>query len=78
MRSGCGLWPIRRLNDRAPEGTHEAVRREALDVFTKARGEDGLEKRRNAQRLKIDFDDVWKEEGGKGWEELKRVFALIE
>ena len=67
---------MRRFNDRAPEGTLEAVRKEALEVFTKARGVDGMEKRRNAQRLKEEFAAVW-EDGGRGWEGLKRLLSFI-
>lgn len=77
VRSGCGLWPMRRFEDQAPNGSLEAVRREAIDVFTRARGEDGREKRRNAQKLSEEFKAIWKD-GGRGWDELKKILALVD
>ncbi|KAI5117421.1 hypothetical protein M0805_004052 [Coniferiporia weirii] len=76
VRTGHGLRPLHRLEGRAPEGTIAAVRREAAEVFTKARGEDGAEKRANAQRLAKAFAQYW-EEGGQGWEELGKVVSVL-
>ncbi|KAI5115021.1 hypothetical protein M0805_006072, partial [Coniferiporia weirii] len=76
VRTGNGLRPLHRLDGCAPEGTIAAVRREAAEVFTKARGEDGAEKRANAQRLAKAFAQYW-EEGGQGWEELGKVVGVV-
>lgn len=54
VRTGQGLRPVHRLNDKKPEGTIDAVRREAFGVFTKAQGEDGEEKRKNVQKISED------------------------
>ncbi|KAI5117422.1 hypothetical protein M0805_004053 [Coniferiporia weirii] len=76
VRTGHGLRPLHRLGGRAPEGTIAAVRREAAEVFTKARGKDGAEKRANAQRLAKAFAQYW-EEGGEGWKELGKVVGVL-
>ncbi|KAI5117418.1 hypothetical protein M0805_004050, partial [Coniferiporia weirii] len=76
VRTGHGLRPLHRLGGGAPEGTIAAVRREAAEVFTKARGEDGAEKRANAQRLAKAFAQYW-EEGGEGWKELGKVVGVL-
>ncbi|KAI5117423.1 hypothetical protein M0805_004054 [Coniferiporia weirii] len=76
VRTGHGLRPLHRLGGRAPEGTIAAVRREAAEVFTKARGEDGAEKRANAQKFAKAFAQYW-EEGGEGWKELKKVVDVL-
>ncbi|THH12091.1 hypothetical protein EW145_g231 [Phellinidium pouzarii] len=76
VRNGPGKGPIHRLGGRTPEGTVDAVRREAIEVFTKARGEDGRVKRANVQRLREIFAHHW-EEGGAGWTELKRLTDIL-
>ncbi|KAI5114647.1 hypothetical protein M0805_004150, partial [Coniferiporia weirii] len=76
VRTGYGLRPLHRLGGRAPEGTIAAVRREVAEIFTKARGQDGAEKRANAQRFAKAFAQYW-EEGGQGWEELGKVVGVL-
>ena len=76
MRTGHGLRPVHRLGDKAPEGTIEAVRREALEVLGKAYGKDGQEKRGKAQRLSREFARGW-EVGGSSWQELSRAMEIL-
>lgn len=76
VRNGHGLRPIHRLGNKVPEGTIEAVRREATDAFTKARGEDGEKKRSKAQWFSKKFAEGW-ESGGSSWEELRKVVNIL-
>ena len=76
VRTGHGLRPIHRLGDRAPEGSLEAVRREAREVLTKARGEDGAVKRANAQKLSKAIINTWKEDG-ICWQEMRKIFDVL-
>ena len=48
VRNGEALRPIHRVGGRTPTGTAEAVQREAIEVFAKAHGDDGMVIRRNA------------------------------
>ena len=74
LRSGDGLRPIHRLGDYTPEGTQESIRREFIEVLTKARGEDGSIKRQNARRLQDLIKENWAP-GGYGWTEIERSLA---
>lgn len=76
VRNGGALRPIHRLGGRAPEGTVEAIREEAIDVFTKARGEHGKTIRRNAQRLGKQLADYWAADGD-GWKQLQRIVDVL-
>ena len=76
VRSGHGLRPIHRLGDKTPAGTLEAIRQEANDLLTKARGEDGQAKRRKAQWFSEQFAKNW-EEGGVAWQELKKFVESL-
>ena len=76
MRNGLGLRPIRRLGDKAPEGTLEAVRREMAEVLAKAYGEDGQKKRAKAQWFSREFARNW-EAGGLAWQELERAMEVL-
>ncbi|EKM54549.1 glycosyltransferase family 1 protein [Phanerochaete carnosa HHB-10118-sp] len=63
VRTGeSGLKPIYRTG-KAPTGTLEAVREEAITVLGKAFGEDGVKKRANIQRLREASLKLWKEGG---------------
>ncbi|PAV19567.1 UDP-Glycosyltransferase glycogen phosphorylase [Pyrrhoderma noxium] len=73
VRNGLGLRPLHRLGNKSPEGTVEAVRREIREVLDKARGEDGKIKRENAQKLSVKFSEMWDEENGSGWRDLKKL-----
>lgn len=75
-RQGLALRPMHRLNGRAPEGTVEALRKEATEVLKKARGEDGQVRRMNAQRLGEQFASYWAPDGA-GWKELQRIADVL-
>ena len=60
-----------RLNGCAPESTVEAVRREFTEALEKAKGEDGRNKRDNAEKLR----QAW-EQGGEGWPELSEAYGF--
>lgn len=76
VRLGNGLRPIHRLGDKCPEGTVDAVRREMSEVLDMARGEDGLVKRQNAQRLGELFSETWSA-SGPGWVVLKDLVKSL-
>ncbi len=63
IRSGSGLLPIHRLQDRAPTGTVEAVRKEAAITLDQAFGEDGKRKRANVRRLQESVLNAWSADG---------------
>ncbi|KAI5117596.1 hypothetical protein M0805_004047 [Coniferiporia weirii] len=70
VRTGTyGLRPVHRLG-RAPVGTLEALREETRDMMTRAFGEDGREKRRNAERIRNQISGSWAEEG-YCWKEIQ-------
>ena len=75
-RQDVALRPMHRLGGRTPEGTVEALRKEATEVFTKARGEDGKIRRMNAQELGKQLVDYWAP-GGAGWRELQRIIDVL-
>lgn len=75
-RQDVALRPMHRLGGKAPSGTIEALKKEAIDVFTKARGADGELKRANAQKLGKQFADLW-EKDGFGWKELQRFADIL-
>ncbi|KAG5650553.1 hypothetical protein H0H81_011834 [Sphagnurus paluster] len=62
VRTGSGLRPIYR-NGKTPKGTREAVGEEIRRVLDICRGPEGEELRRNAERLKVQFNHAWKEGG---------------
>ncbi|KAI0745133.1 UDP-Glycosyltransferase/glycogen phosphorylase [Earliella scabrosa] len=62
VRSGDGLKPIYRTGY-TPKGTVEAVKAEAREIFAKAFGEDGAEKRARLQELRKKVTSEW-EDGG--------------
>ncbi|KAL5529835.1 hypothetical protein ACEPAF_6092 [Sanghuangporus sanghuang] len=72
VRTGQGLLPIHRLGDNVPIGTLDAVRQEAVDVLTKARGKDGEIKREKAQWFMEQFAKSWTE-GGQAWIDMKKL-----
>ncbi|KAL5487463.1 hypothetical protein ACEPAI_5571 [Sanghuangporus weigelae] len=76
VRTGQGLLPIHRLGDKAPVGTVDAVRQEAIDVLTKARGKDGEAKREKAQWFMEQFARSW-EEGGQAWIDMKKLVESL-
>ena len=62
VRSEDGLRPIHHLG-RAPEGTVESVKRETKKILQLAFGDDGEQKRRNVEKLRVRLGDAWTEEG---------------
>ncbi|EIN06342.1 UDP-Glycosyltransferase/glycogen phosphorylase [Punctularia strigosozonata HHB-11173 SS5] len=63
VRSGTmGLKTVYRTGI-APEGTVDAVRREAREVLQLAKGRDGEAKRQNALKLKAKLAEAWTEHG---------------
>ena len=61
VRSGLGLKPIHRLGGKSPQGTLESAKAEFIDLFAKARGEDGKAKRAKAQWFEEQFEKTWEE-----------------
>ena len=76
VRSGLGLKPIHRLGGKSPQGTLESAKAEFIDLFAKARGEDGKAKREKAQWFKEQFEKTW-EEGGYSANELKKIANIF-
>ncbi|KAG5637116.1 hypothetical protein H0H81_005709 [Sphagnurus paluster] len=70
VRSGRGLGPIYR-NGKTPKGTREAVGEEIRRVLDICKGEEGDQMRRNAERLKVEFRNVW-EKGGSAILEVQK------
>ncbi|KAG5635137.1 hypothetical protein H0H81_012325 [Sphagnurus paluster] len=62
VRTGQGLRPICR-NGKTPKGTREAVGEEIRRVLDSCKGEEGEQLRRNAERLRGELADAWKEGG---------------
>ncbi|KAF8577033.1 glycosyltransferase family 1 protein [Ramaria rubella] len=71
-RTGHGLKPLHR--GVTPKGTIEAVAAEARDVFQRARGPEGLRKRKNAEKLRDDMRKEW-EEGGNALKNLRKFLG---
>ena len=76
VRSGLGLQPLYRGGaNKRPEGTLDAVRREAREVLERAFGEDGRTKRENVRRLNVKIGAAWEKEeevgGGSAWRNLE-------
>ncbi|KAI0634631.1 hypothetical protein C8Q77DRAFT_1113597 [Trametes polyzona] len=63
VRHGAGLGPIRRLQDRTPSGTLDAVRAEAQKVLAQAFGEDGMEKRERLRNVQAELAAAWQDGG---------------
>ncbi|KAJ7106171.1 UDP-Glycosyltransferase/glycogen phosphorylase [Mycena epipterygia] len=63
VRTGLGLTKPSYGSDRVPRGTREAVGSEMRGVIDEMRGEIGKEKRRNAERVKVELGKAWSEEG---------------
>ncbi|KAJ7242110.1 hypothetical protein C8J57DRAFT_1477611 [Mycena rebaudengoi] len=61
IRTGKGKLPL--LNGKVPQGTRAAVGAEFRSVVDDFRGSVGEEKKRNAQRMKVEYARAW-EEGG--------------
>ena len=76
VRNGSGLLPIRRLGDKKPTGTVEAVREEFRSVINLAFSYDGDLKRSKAQWFAEQFVRSW-EEGGSSTLDLKRIFEIV-
>ena len=73
VRTGNGLKPIYRTGY-APNGTVDAVKAEARDVFKKAFGEDGAKKRARLEAVRRGVTGEW-EEGGAS---LRDVSAFLD
>lgn len=76
VRNGHGLLPIRRLRDKTPTGTVEAIQKEFRTIIQLAFGYDGDLKRTKAQWFAEQFARSW-EEGGAALSEVKRVFEVV-
>ena len=77
MRNGeLGLSPLKRLDDKSPKGDLESVYKEIREVLTKARGEDGKIKRRNAARIAKQLPGGW-EEGGSCQKDIQNLLNLM-
>jgi hypothetical protein len=71
VRTGTGLKPLYR--GVKPTGTVEAVASEARTILQKARGAEGMRKRRNAESLR----DKWKKEWEEGGDALKNLRVFL-
>lgn len=75
VRTGPGLLPVHRLG-RAPTGTIEAIRAEAVATLDKAFGEDGKRKRANIEKMREKISNVWSP-GGSCTRELQGLADTI-
>lgn len=76
VRSGeMGLKTVYRTG-KAPEGTIDAVRREAKTTLELARGSDGAVKRENAQVIKQQLAEAWAEHG-PAFQAFKRLLSDV-
>jgi len=79
VRTGTsGLKPIHRLDNKAPVGTLESLRVEAIDVLDKAFGDDGIKKRANVKRLQEKILKSWSNGGSSRRDMEALVNALID
>ncbi|KAJ7935541.1 UDP-Glycosyltransferase/glycogen phosphorylase [Mycena leptocephala] len=62
VRTGSGMKPSYG-SERVPQGTREAVGSEIRGIIDDSRGEIGMEKRKNTQRLKVELRGAWGEGG---------------
>jgi hypothetical protein len=76
VRTGNGLLPIKRLRDKKPIGTVDAIQKEFHMVLKLAFGYDGDLKRTKAHWFAEQFARSW-EEGGSALSEVKRVFESV-
>ena len=77
MRNGeLGLSPLKRLGDKSPKGDLESVYKEIREVLTKANGEDGETKRRNAARIAKQLPEGWGE-GGSCQKDIQNLLDLM-
>lgn len=76
VRTGKGMLPLYRTG-KAPAGTFEALRTEALDVLAKAWGEDGNIKRENMRRLQTEVCEAWEGNGPASMEMEKFIEAVV-
>lgn len=74
VRTGPGLQPLYR--GKKPEGTIDAVRREARAVLAKAFGEDGKKKRENLKQLNAKIAEAWGE-GGAATKEFEAFATSV-
>ena len=65
-----------RREDRLVGHDGRLVRREAIDVLTRARGEEGVIIRKNAQKLGEELLNYWAPNGA-GWNELRRIIDVV-
>ncbi|KAJ7894070.1 hypothetical protein B0H13DRAFT_2036917 [Mycena leptocephala] len=72
VRTAKGLLPLH--NGRVPRGTREAVRAEFRQIVDLCRGEVGMEKRKNALRMRAEFAGAWAV-GGSSMMALNEFFA---
>ncbi|KAJ7047239.1 UDP-Glycosyltransferase/glycogen phosphorylase [Mycena alexandri] len=63
VRTGLGLTTPSYGSERVPRGTREAVGSEMRGVIDEMRGENGKEKRKNAERMKVELRMAWGERG---------------
>ncbi|EIN06349.1 hypothetical protein PUNSTDRAFT_137124 [Punctularia strigosozonata HHB-11173 SS5] len=76
VRSGeMGLKTVYRTG-KAPDGTVDAVRREAKNTLELARGPDGVIKRQNAQKIKQQLAEAWAEHG-PAYQAFRRLLSDI-
>ncbi|KAJ7868679.1 hypothetical protein B0H13DRAFT_2558393 [Mycena leptocephala] len=72
VRTAKGLLPLH--NGRVPRGTREAAGAEFREIVDLCRGEVGMEKRKNALRMRAEFVGAWAA-GGSSMMALNEFFA---
>ncbi|KAJ6569355.1 hypothetical protein B0H19DRAFT_1135172 [Mycena capillaripes] len=72
VRTAKGLQPLH--SGYVPRGTRDAMQAEFREVIDHCRGEVGKEKRRNAQRMQIEFASAWAA-GGSGVSAINEFLA---
>ncbi|KIJ46305.1 glycosyltransferase family 1 protein [Sphaerobolus stellatus SS14] len=76
-RTGAGLKPLKRgplKRGVKPEGTLEAIEKEARWILADARGPNGKIKRQNAEAIKVKMGKAWKE-GGEAITQLRELLS---
>jgi hypothetical protein len=72
IRTGKGLQPLH--SGQVPKGTHAARCAEFREIIDRCRGADGIEKRRNAERIRGELAKAWGR-GGSAVLAVNKFFA---
>lgn len=72
IRTGTGLQPL--YGGEVPVGTRVAMRAEFKQTLDDCRGEVGKEKRRNAERMRVELESAWAA-GGSSAQAIEEFMA---